>query len=591
MRPAHLIAICGGLVMAGGCQTNTHESLPQVAMATAAEPSDPSAMLAGGDFDAFAAQVMDGRLESRPDRDQLLTAARTYGLGVEIDLEMAGNASEQALQVDFRDVLDWQLKRAKAGDVTAMWNAACIYDQGLGIEIDSRNALYWFDAAATARHARAAALLANYFMGNAESGVAANPFISTYYRKIAAEEGDADACYLLSLAYLNAYGVIYDRTEWFRWLTKAAQLGQQDAQMELARRYEEGDGVRKNNSRAFGLYKKLYEAGNQEAIPHFAKFLFYNAGTEADPEQALTMLEEAAANGSSDAMETLCGIYTLGPKGVGINLDRAILLGEAALPKASERMHVHLAHAYEKRNASEEDRNRSFELYEIAAREGDSQGQRGISEKLLQGDTRFGRDLEESLMWIRMAAEEDPENSLSQMQKGIMEAFGLGCEPSEEAFSRFLEIAVLKPAKDTFPWLRDVRVGKLTAEQKCDELKTLWRMEMLDPEPPEVPELDLEKWQSLVDLLSRSGEDLPPAPFRSISPTPPLVRQFIWFSERVEVIILVDTEGRVADFEFVGTPLPPMRAAIERALPHWHFLPAIQDGKPVALRIRQSFVF
>ena len=651
MRRVHLIILSGLLAIGSGCQTTqTEPAAPEVVIeAPPPEPTDPAEMLEGGYFDAYARLVAGVDILERPDSDLLLAIAHVLGLGVEIDIERAAILSALALQkedweaallmeflvdripkqdlvhvskaeyralalrleadpvshrlipesllqrgedgelqADFEPIFRWQLERAQSGQTAAMWNAAFMLNYGFGVEANGPEAFYWLDAAAKARNLRAATMLAGIFMGSKEAGIEPQPYLATYYLKIAAEAGDADSCYLLALCYQNGFGLPRDSSKSVEWMLVAAEKEHEEAMLEMARRYDTGDGIMRNPRRAFTLYSKLHDAGREEALPHYARLLFYG-GSKAEPERAVQLLEKAVDNGSLEAMETLCTIYALGPKGIAIDLERAILLGEAALPIASEKMYVNLAYAYNKRNRDQGDLDRSFELNERVAREGNKSGQRGIGELLLRGTTTHGRDLEEALMWIRMAADEG--SDLSILQKNTMEAFGLGCEPLESSFEELMEIAVMNPPRSNYPWLRDVRSGKLTAAEKRDQLTEAYRRERADTEPIQSPEIDEAKWRASVELLIKAGEDLPASILRSITPQTPLLREFLWFNERVEVIMTVDADGRIAEIEFIGNPLPPMRAALQRALPHWRFLPAIQNGKPVPSRVRQSFFF
>ena len=81
----------------------------------------------------------------------------------------------------------------------------------------------------------------------------------------AAEQGDAEAQYLLGLAYWSGDGVDKDEREGVRWFHKAADQGYVRAQFKLGATYWAGDGVDKDERAAVRWWRKAAEQGSQDA--------------------------------------------------------------------------------------------------------------------------------------------------------------------------------------------------------------------------------------------------------------------------------------------------------------------------------------
>lgn len=102
---------------------------------------------------------------------------------------------------------------------------------------------------------------------------------------------------MLGLAYirLNPDDQRFDPAEAVDFLTRAAEAGSPEAQMELAKLYEQGIGVDRDEARALSLYQAAAAQDFADAINDLG-FLHYHGGLglRADPQKALTFFERAA---------------------------------------------------------------------------------------------------------------------------------------------------------------------------------------------------------------------------------------------------------------------------------------------------------
>ena len=77
-----------------------------------------------------------------------------------------------------------------------------------------------------------------------------------------AKQGDVEAQILLAKAYDEGKGVYQDSQKAFQWYQKAANQGHSFAQYGLAWQYYIGNGVEQNYSKAFEWYEKAANQGH-----------------------------------------------------------------------------------------------------------------------------------------------------------------------------------------------------------------------------------------------------------------------------------------------------------------------------------------
>ena len=80
-----------------------------------------------------------------------------------------------------------------------------------------------------------------------------------------AEQGDADAQFMLGYAYDFGKGVLQDHKEAVKWWQKAAEQGHADAQYWLGAAYENGEGVPQDYTEGVKWYRKAAEQGHADA--------------------------------------------------------------------------------------------------------------------------------------------------------------------------------------------------------------------------------------------------------------------------------------------------------------------------------------
>jgi len=106
-----------------------------------------------------------------------------------------------------------------------------------------------------------------------------------WYRK-AAEQGVAEAQYLLGACYANAQGVTEDDAQAVYWYRKAAEQGYANAQFKLGYAYHFGQGVTKDEAQVVYWYRKAAEQGYGDAQGMLSLSYYWGWGTAQDLDQA-----------------------------------------------------------------------------------------------------------------------------------------------------------------------------------------------------------------------------------------------------------------------------------------------------------------
>ncbi|MBU0944438.1 MAG: sel1 repeat family protein [Proteobacteria bacterium] len=128
------------------------------------------------------------------------------------------------------------------------------------------------------------------------------------YRK-AAEQGDADAMFIVGGLYMKGQGTEVNRTEAFKWLYDAAIHGRssKESQKILGEFFLTGQGVPRNYSEAMQWYELAAQNGDVEAQNELAYHYFIGKRVERDYEKAYYWFKRAAEKG-----------YPLGQYNIGI---------------------------------------------------------------------------------------------------------------------------------------------------------------------------------------------------------------------------------------------------------------------------------
>jgi len=146
-------------------------------------------------------------------------------------------------------------------------------------------------------------LAALYTSGQA--GVTQNYERASFWFRLAAEGGIANAAYNLGVLFQQGLGQEQDLQRALDWYRRAAQLGHPEAQYNLGIAYIEGVGTRYNPALAAAFFQQAAFAGIVEAAYNLGLILENGLLGEVRVEDALIWYRGAAENGSTEAQLAL----------------------------------------------------------------------------------------------------------------------------------------------------------------------------------------------------------------------------------------------------------------------------------------------
>lgn len=165
--------------------------------------------------------------------------------------------------VDKKQAVNWYNIGAKSGNPSAMFKLGCLYESGDGVEADRGKSLMYFSKAASQNVPEALFKMATLAYDGETGG--GKPAALSYYEKCA------------------------DRIP--------------VAKFNMATMLLNGDGVEKDQKRAFALYNELAEAGDGDAMFQVGRMLIEGVGTDKDPEQGFRDIGKAARLGNAEAKQ------------------------------------------------------------------------------------------------------------------------------------------------------------------------------------------------------------------------------------------------------------------------------------------------
>lgn len=185
--------------------------------------------------------------------------------------------------------------RAEKGDLDVQWGLAVMYETGLGVELDFREAARWYRLAAEQGLTNAQKkLAAMYDLGR---GVPRNSVESAKWIRLAAEQGDADAQHGLGRLYFSGDGVPRDIAEARKWFRRAAEQGNASAQYMMGGFYRRGTGVTQDFTTSLNWHLLAAEQGDSYAQNALGEMYREGEGCPRNTVAAHMWFDLAAARG------------------------------------------------------------------------------------------------------------------------------------------------------------------------------------------------------------------------------------------------------------------------------------------------------
>jgi TPR repeat protein len=200
--------------------------------------------------------------------------------------------------------ITWLQPLAEQGHVRARYFLGWMYENGLGVAIDHREAARWYRLAAEQGEPFAQTRL-GYF-NEKGLGVARDDTLAAQWYAKSAESGELQGQSHLGTMYRDGRGVTRDFKQAEKWFLLAADQGSSWAQMNLGLLYTHGgDGLPLDYGKAIDFFQKAAAQDNADAQYDLGWAYENGLGVPKDRQQALEWYSKAAGKGHSNALHSL----------------------------------------------------------------------------------------------------------------------------------------------------------------------------------------------------------------------------------------------------------------------------------------------
>ena len=220
----------------------------------------------------------------------------------------------------------------------------------------------------------------------------------------AADKGDAEAQLDLARAYLNGKGVEKDPAKAFELTKEAAALGHPEALGGMGFFYSQGLAVQKSEQQAADWFKKGAEAGSLKAQTNLGIVLRQGKDIKTSNEESLAWLHKAAGGGFLEAKSVLGQLYFTGDKLQPKDFDKAVPFLQEAAEAGDPVCQNMLGVAFRDGRGVEKSRDLALEWFKKAARNNDRKAQLNLAQ-LLGVESPRCENRQEALKWLIIASE------------------------------------------------------------------------------------------------------------------------------------------------------------------------------------------
>jgi len=210
----------------------------------------------------------------------------------------------------YQAALDRLRPLVERGNPEAQLLLGHMYEEGLGVNQDSAQAVSWFRKSAEQGHAPAQSALGMMFLKG--SGVAQDNTIAASWVRKSAEQGDAPAQFMLGSMYAEGTGVPVDDQQATTWFRKSADQNIAPAQTALGFLYLSGKGVPQDNTEATSWFRRSADLGDARGQYYLGSMYLRGQGVPQDNVEAVRWLRKSADQGDVVGQATLGSLYLTG---------------------------------------------------------------------------------------------------------------------------------------------------------------------------------------------------------------------------------------------------------------------------------------
>ena len=371
---------------------------------------------AAASFTAFAA-------DPKFDKDDLASVREyaekgdskaQYYLGLHYEAE--NNMSEAA---------QWYRNAADQGDLDAQYKLGVCYEKGEGVPRDDKKAFDCYRNSAEKGIVDAQFSLGACYENGKGVGKDVKEAVKWY--RMVADRKNPEAQYKLGYCFENETEVQSDDKAAI-WYRRAAENGHVEAQLRIARFYEEGRGVEKKLNEAIPWYTKAAEQGNLDAQIRLGKY--YETVSESKDSRAPRSTRNSAKTVS---------------KGAPLDMAAAIRWYTKAAEQGYQDANVFytIGSCYENGKYVKENVKEAFDWYRKAAKLGHTGAQYKVG-FFYESGIVVKRNLTEAFDWYRLAAELGSEEARARLDQQLQDATSAEKNREEEAARKAMEERVKK---------------------------------------------------------------------------------------------------------------------------------------------------
>jgi len=334
------------------------------------------------------------------------------------------------LRKDLKECLRLNTELATAGHADSQWNLATFYLKGLeqrltdGTKVDlleknPAEAVNWLRKAAAQDYTSAMVILGGLYEKGEEVPLDYKKSMDWFER--AASLGDAEACHVIGLAYVNGRGKVVpvDKSKAVEWFLRGADRGDSQAQYDLAGAYLKGEGVRKDLAAARKWLVRAAWQNERRAQLQLSLMLRDGLGGSKDMARAAMWANIAINNRVFEAKQVFDGIRDKLSRDETI---RAMELVRKFVPQTEKREVTNSGNGGAK--------------MEARANQGNREAQYQLGLRYLNG-TGVKVDRVKACTWLKLAALQGDAEALAEYEDLILKMTNEEIRAADEAADGF----------------------------------------------------------------------------------------------------------------------------------------------------------
>jgi TPR repeat protein len=229
-----------------------------------------------------------------------------------------------------------------------------------------------------------------------------------------------------------------DRDKSLAWYTKAAELGDAEAQYMLGEHYNRAMNVENHDALSFAWYKKAAEQGYAVAQHKTGTCYYHGIGTPQDKKAAWEWFQKAADQGHASSIFYIGFYYRDGDAGIEKDSQKAV---EWFYYAAEKKYNVAYDELKKLAQAGDKDAAAAFETLNETQRQNVRKEQADVSEMLAETVRKCGNESKEALKMLQYTTMSITPNIFAMYELGNLYREGIGVPKSKKKAAEWYAMA------------------------------------------------------------------------------------------------------------------------------------------------------